>query len=114
MVKKLRAIPGDARDLVLIPGLGRSPGGGHGNPLEYPCLENLHEQRSRAGYSPWGHKESDMTEQLSTAQHIFKFNIYLNFKYNRRHYDLPALPFCPSPRRASLLRSCPDAGSRGM
>ena len=30
----------DAGDLGLIPGLGRSPGGGHGNPLQYSCLEN--------------------------------------------------------------------------
>ena len=35
-----------------IPGLGRSPGGGHGNLLQYSCLENLHGQRSLAGYSP--------------------------------------------------------------
>ena len=47
-------------------GLGRSPGGGHGNPFQYSCLENTHGQRSLAGYSPWGCKESDMTEQLST------------------------------------------------
>ena len=52
-------------DLGSIPGLGRSPGGGHGNPLQYSCLENPDGQRSLAGYSPWGHKESDMTEQLS-------------------------------------------------
>ena len=44
-----------------------STGGGNGNPLQYFCLENLHGQRSLAGYSPRGHKESDMTEQLSTA-----------------------------------------------
>ena len=50
-----------------IPGLGRPPGGGHGNPLQYSCLENPHEQRNLAGYSPWSHKESDMTERLSTA-----------------------------------------------
>ena len=49
--------------------LGRSPGGGHGNPLQCSCLENPHEQRSQTGYSPWGCKESDTTEQLSTAQH---------------------------------------------
>ena len=35
-----------------IPGLGRSPGGGHGNPLEYFCLESPHGQRSLASYSP--------------------------------------------------------------
>ena len=49
-------------DLGLIPELGRSPGGGHSNLLQYSCLENPHGQRSLAGYSPWGHKESDTTE----------------------------------------------------
>ena len=53
-------------DLGWIPGLGRSHGGGHGNPLKYSCLKNPHGQRSLAGYSPWGHKELDMTERLST------------------------------------------------
>ena len=46
----------------LILGSGRSPGGGHGDPLQYSCLENPYGQRSLAGYSPLGHKESDMTE----------------------------------------------------
>ena len=42
----------DAGDTGSIPGLGRSPGGGHGNPLQYSCLENPHRQRSLAVYSP--------------------------------------------------------------
>ena len=46
----------NAGDLGLIPGLGRSTGGGHGNPLHYSCLENPHGQRSLVGYSPWGRK----------------------------------------------------------
>ena len=50
------------RDTGSIPGSGRSPGGRHGNPLQYSCLDNPHGQRSLAGYSPWGHKESDTTE----------------------------------------------------
>ena len=58
----------NAGDLGLIPGLGRFPGGGHDNPLQYSSLENPHGQRSLAGYSPWGHKQSDTTEELSTAQ----------------------------------------------
>ena len=57
-------------DLSSIPGSGRSPGGGQGNPLQYSCLENLHGQRSLAGYSPWGQKESDTTEWLSTTRFI--------------------------------------------
>ena len=40
-------------DLGLTLGLGRSPGGGHGNLLQYSCLENPHGQRSLAGYTPW-------------------------------------------------------------
>jgi len=51
-----------ARNLGLIPELGRSPGGRHGNPLQYSCLENPHGEKSLAGYSPWGCKESDTTE----------------------------------------------------
>ena len=39
-------------DLGSIPGLGGSSGGGHGNPLQYSCIENPHGQRSLAGYSP--------------------------------------------------------------
>ena len=54
-------------DLSSIPGLGRSPGGGHGNPLQYSCLKNLRGQRSLAGYSLWGRKESDTTEQLTLS-----------------------------------------------
>ena len=49
-----------------IPRLGTSPEREHGNPVQYSCLENSHGQRSLAGYSPWGHKESDITEWLST------------------------------------------------
>ena len=40
VVKKLPANEGDARDTDLIPGLGKSPGGGHSNSLQYSCLEN--------------------------------------------------------------------------
>ena len=44
----------DVRDLGLNPGLGRFPGGGHGNPLQYSFLENPHGQRSPVGYSLQG------------------------------------------------------------
>ena len=40
MVKNPSANAGDIKDTGLIPGLGRSPGGGHGNPLQYSCLED--------------------------------------------------------------------------
>ena len=53
-----------AGDMGLILGYGRFLGEENGNPLQYSCLENPHGQRSLAGYSPWGRKESDLTEQL--------------------------------------------------
>ena len=40
VVKNLPVNAGDIREVGLIPGSGRSPGGGHGNPLQYSCLEN--------------------------------------------------------------------------
>ena len=52
----------DIRDRGSISGSGRSPGGEHGNPLQYYCLENPRGQRSLAGQSPLGRKESYMTE----------------------------------------------------
>ena len=53
-----------------IPGLGKIHGGGHGNLFQYSYLENNHGQRSMMGYSPWGHKESDMTEWLSIPRFV--------------------------------------------
>ena len=52
----------DVRDLGLNPGLGRSSGGGHGNPLQYSFLENPHGQRSLVGYSLRDRRKSDTTE----------------------------------------------------
>ena len=51
MVNNLSANTGDARDVNLIPGLGRCSGEGNGNPLQYSCMENSHRQRSLAGSS---------------------------------------------------------------
>ena len=62
VVTNAPASAGNRRDVGSIPGSGRSPGEGNDNPLQYSCLENPHGQRSLAGYSPWGCKESDMTE----------------------------------------------------
>ena len=55
----------NAGDPGLIPGLGRSPRGGHGNPLQYSWLENPHGQATVHGVA-----ESDTTEQLNTAHKI--------------------------------------------
>ena len=59
VVKNPPADVGDARHLGLIPGPGRSPGGGNGNPLQYSCQDKTEEP---GDYSPWVCKESDMME----------------------------------------------------
>ena len=53
-------------DLGSILGLGRSPGGGHGNPLQYSSLENPHGQRSLVGYSHGVTKSGTQLKQPST------------------------------------------------
>ena len=55
----------NVRDPGSIPGSGRSPGEGNGNPLQHSCLEKSHGRRSLIGYSPWGRKESDTTERIT-------------------------------------------------
>ena len=65
-----------------VPGWGRSPGKGNGNLIQYSCLENPHAQRSLAGYSSWGHKELDTTEQRGTA-HVF-IKIIFHWEANRK------------------------------
>ena len=65
LVKNPPANSGDIRDMGLIPGSGRSPGGGHGDPLQYFCLEN---PMDRGAWQDTVHgvtKEPDMTEQLN-------------------------------------------------
>ena len=66
MGKEPTCSTGDAGDVGSIPGSGSSPGGGQSNPLQCSCLENPME-RSLVGYSPWGHKELDMTEATDHA-----------------------------------------------
>ena len=60
----------NADDLGSIPGLGRSPGEVKGYPSTIPAGE-LHGQRSLAGYSPWGSKESDRAERLTLSHFTF-------------------------------------------
>ena len=67
MIKNLPVNAEDAGDTGSIPGSERSPGGANSNPLQYFLPGKFRGQRSLAGYSPWGRKESDTTERLSTA-----------------------------------------------
>ena len=51
----VKNLPANAGDTGSVPGLGRSPGEGNGNPLQYSCLEHSMTE-GLVGYSPWGHK----------------------------------------------------------
>ena len=64
-----------AGDLGLIPGSGRFPGEGYGYPPQYPCLENSMDRGALWPTVLWGHKELDMTEQLTISLSFF---YYLN------------------------------------
>ena len=61
VLKNLSANAGDVRDSGFIPGLGRSPGGGHGNPLQYSCWENPMD-RGEWQAAVCGHRELDTIE----------------------------------------------------
>ena len=83
LVKNLLANAENSRDTGSIPGLGRPPGVGDGNPLQYSCMEKSHGQSNVVGYSPWGCKESEVTEH-STASWVdvfwfMKIMIYNNW-----------------------------------
>ena len=66
---EVNILPVNAGDLGSVTGPGRSPGVGKGNPLQYPCLGNLMNRGAWQATVHWGHKESDMTERLSTHTH---------------------------------------------
>ena len=68
MIKKSSASVGDAGDGSSIPGLGRSPGGGHGNPLQYSWLENPMDRGAWRATVRRVSKKSDMTERLGTRR----------------------------------------------
>ena len=85
MVKNPPANAGDTRDMGLIPGLGGSPGGGNGNPLQYSCLENPMDRGAWQTTVHGGHTVSDMTEYTHMSN-------FLNLLAQRRHCIKIAIP----------------------
>ena len=82
----------DTGEVGSVPGWGRFPGGGHGNSLQYSCLENPMDNRSLVGYSPWNCKEPDMTESIEDACRLLRtsrnesiFDISFN---SHRHWHM--------------------------
>ena len=72
-------LPANAGDTGSIPGSERPPGGGHGNPLQYSCLENPHRQRSLAVYNPQGRTGLDTTEATQHIQYCFIISVSPKF-----------------------------------
>ena len=64
VVKNPPANAGDARVMGSIPGMGRFPGEGNGNPLQYSCLGNPMDRGAWWATVHWGHKETDTTEHI--------------------------------------------------
>ena len=62
-VSVVRNPPANAGDISSISATGRHSEEGNGNPFQYPC-QKFNGQRSLVGYSPWGDKESDMSEAI--------------------------------------------------
>ena len=104
----------NARDLGLIPGLGRFPGEGNGNPLQYSCLENAMDKGSLVGCRPWGPKEPDTTEQIKLLfffhlpewrgnLHSFALNIALNITVHRNALNIAFFWNVVSPAPQFLL-----------
>ena len=88
-----------------ISGSERSSGGGHGNALQYSCLENPHQQRGQVGYSLWGCKELDTTEATEPAC-ILKKNSLKKYWCNPWN-DLLPWKECLSQKRLEIAgRAC--------
>ena len=71
MVKNLPASAGDTRDMGSVPGSGRTPGGGHCNPLQYPCLENPMNRWMWWAAVHWVTKSWMWLKRLSMHAHVF-------------------------------------------
>ena len=92
MVKNRPVDTGDRRDVSLIPGLGRSPGGENGNPLQYSCLES---PTNRGAWWATGHRVAKSQTQLER----------LNMHAHRQEIHMPALLSNAGWSRRGMCRS---------
>ena len=111
--KKLACNAGGAGDVSLILGSGRSPGGSHGNPLQYFCLESPMD--SLEGYTPWGYKELDRTKVTFHA-HTCMTMVHIGMKASRIPNPAPknsdSSMFCASCRKAEVSQASLRSGRR--
>ena len=92
MVKNLPANEGDVRDTGSVPELGRSPGEGHGNPLQYSCLENPKDRRAWRAMVHWVAKSWTRLKQLST--HVKFSQVFMSALTFQRFLIQTLLSFC--------------------
>ena len=109
MVKNLPASAGDARDAGLIPGLGRSPGVGNGNPLRYSCLENSMDrgaqQATAHGISRAGHDLA--INNNSNINNTFSRSLLTRTEFDREDGKGKCLPgpLCPISKKTLFYLS---------
>ena len=101
----------NAGDLGLIPGSGRCPGEGNGNPLQYYCLENPMDRGVWEDPSPWGPKESDTTERLHFAHLISLCHVLVILTADKKMLHV-ASHFCKQEMLAAIKPSVPAAAPR--
>ena len=105
----------NAGDLGSIPGSGRSPGKTKRQPTPVFLLGKSHGQKSLVGYSPWGHKESDTTEQLTffiTSQLSFLFSF--SYLFVMRKFKIYSANFKYTMLPCTCAQSCPTLQSHGL
>ena len=81
VVNNLPANAGDTGDMDLIPGVGRSPGRGNDNPLQYSCLENPMDRAAWRARVLQGHKESDTTYWWAPTHNNWLLSFYTHFSF---------------------------------
>ena len=100
-----------AGDLGLIPGLGRSPEEGNGNPLQYPCLENLmHRGLQSMGSQRVGYDRATNTNYLPSESSLFGLLVHSSFKAQRlpstSHFLNVTFPSKPPTKQNVIIQAC--------
>ena len=101
-IKKPPANAGDIRDINSIPGSGRFPGGGYGNPLQYSCLENPKDREAR-----WATVHRVMKSQIQLSDFTFTFHFHALEKEMTTHSSILAwrIPRTEEPGRLTSMGS---------
>ena len=86
MVQNLPADAGDTGDTGLVPGLGRSPGVGNGNSLQYSCLENSMDRGAWRGASPRVKRPRVPVQESNTTEHTHRILITCKHRYYQLLY----------------------------